>query len=390
MFFIVDIYNPKFDHITLHSTFNVTPPNEKHLMPFSSLEILYNKKLLNPIESEVLRVIWPEFVRLAKNGESLDKIIEKSLPIRDIAKVNLALNTYTLDLNNNSKKLYSYLICNPIIKDYREIKELGRGSYGVVYLAFDKNRNRVVVKKIRKQGHDDEEKEYENLNLLKSQCNNYYTCLIECINESEYFYIVMEYNEGYITLQECIKDRSGLFLTSNSNELPPIVKMMINLYNGIKDMHSKGVVHKDIKPDNIMVDPSTGNIKFIDFGLSCHGRKCEMTYGSSICGTPLYMDPYQNNFGGRRYISPTDVAASDCWSLGITIYEMLTGSTPAELFYLNNKSRTDDQNIDLYFREYSYLKDPKRAKINELISSLTNVINLDILLDNNPSNRKLV
>ena len=286
---------------------------------------------------------------------------------------------YLRGIEHINSELYSSLDI-PVIKDYFQIKVLGKGSFGTVYLASNKKGFKVVIKKIKKiTGREYEE--YKHLNKLKPECEKYFTCVYDAVDTYEYFYIIMEYAKGFIPLEDCIDDISNSFTKKLMNKLEIVSKIMINLCKGVKVMISAGIAHKDIKPDNIMVNMSTGDIKFIDFGLSCDGAECGIKVGESWSGTPYYYDPYQYNHVGKEYISPHNVAASDIWALGVTIYRMVTGVTPTEL--------TCHDDLNIYFSEYSYQHDPNRAKINASIAEITDKINLDVFLNSNPEKRFL-
>lgn len=377
MIFLTDIYDNKVDCEKLHDMFSKILPEDDKLLLLSTVKLVYEAGLLNPVESKIIKHYWDKFKNIAETTDSLDEILRSILLESEFVYMKSKMVPYLVSIEHINSELYSSLDI-PIIKDYFQIKLLGQGSFGSVYLASNKKGSKVVIKKIKKITGTEYE-EYEHLNKLKSECDKYFTCVIEAINTYDYFYIIMEYNKGYVPLEDCIVEISNSFTKKSMEKLEIVAKLMVNMRNGVKTMLEAGIVHKDIKPDNIMVNMTTGEIKFIDFGISCEGPECGIRVGKSWSGTMVYMDPYQFNHVGKEYISPRNVAASDWWALGITIYRMVTGVVPAQLLY--------HLNMETYFREYSYKQDPNRPQINADIAMITDKINLDVLLNSDPDKR---
>jgi serine/threonine protein kinase len=127
-------------------------------------------------------------------------------------------------------------------------------------------------------------------------------------------YMVMEWIEGRLLRQ----------ILQGSQKLPAerAVSITLRICDALNYIHSHGVVHRDLKPENIMID-SDDRIKLIDFGIAAESGARRLTFGkfSQLMGTPEYISPEQVN-GSRGD------ARSDIYSLGIILYEMLTGKTP--------------------------------------------------------------
>ncbi len=151
-------------------------------------------------------------------------------------------------------------------------------------------------------------------------------------------YLIMEYVDGE-TVEERLKRKESL------HELEAI-EIITETAKGLAEAHSKEIVHRDIKPDNIMISRS-GNIKVMDLGLAKAvnnngNRKKELTVVGTIMGTPYFMSPEQTS--SAKDVGPE----SDVWSLGITLYKLLSNSLPfqasdlADLIYNIRKSPMPD------------------------------------------------
>jgi serine/threonine-protein kinase len=193
---------------------------------------------------------------------------------------------------------------------YQIIDRLGAGGFGTVYLAMDRLLDRKVALKVPHQQVDEARALQEPKIMVQLKHEN----IVELITVEEkdgVFFMVMEYVEGESLDKQIRQERS----------LKPhrALDVAIGVCEAIKFAHSKQVIHRDLRPANILMTLD-GTPKVTDFGTS---RVLEMQvedFARTRIGSPPYMAP--GHFRGRT------VFQSDVWSLGITIYEMLTGTVP--------------------------------------------------------------
>jgi len=202
------------------------------------------------------------------------------------------------------------------IGNYRIEEKLGEGGMGVVYKAVDVNLDRVVaIKALNTELHGNAELEQRFRAEAKAQANLNHTnlaILYALLIEGGRPWMVMEYIEGE-TIEQMIR-RRGLI---PSEEAIPIFRQALL---GIGYAHRMGIVHRDIKPSNIMVNKQ-GIVKVMDFGIAKVLGGRGMTRTGTQMGTAFYMSPEQVLNRG------VDIR-SDIYSLGVTLYEMLTANVP--------------------------------------------------------------
>jgi serine/threonine protein kinase len=203
------------------------------------------------------------------------------------------------------------------VSHYRILGKLGEGGMGIVYKAQDLRLDRLVALKFLPP--DMSEGGPERARFLQearaaSAINHPNVCVIYDIDErSEPPFIAMEYVEG-VTLRQRIEE------SESPLPLPTVLDYATQVAEALEQAHACGVVHRDIKSENVMVTPQ-GRIKVMDFGLAKLRGSVRLTQTSTTIGTLSYMAPEQ--MAGK----PVD-ARADLFSFGVVVYELLTGRLP--------------------------------------------------------------
>ncbi len=200
---------------------------------------------------------------------------------------------------------------------YKIIGEVGKGAMGVVYKATDPTIGRTVaLKTMRVDVHGIESEEmlqrFRNEAKAAGVMNHANIVTIYDAGEQEgLFYIAMECIEG-VTLHRQLADRRVI-------PVEDVIEYSRQVCAGLDYAHSHGVVHRDVKPANLMIEAG-GTVKIMDFGIAKSGGQ-GLTTAGQVLGTPNYMSPEQVK--GR----PLD-GRSDLFSFGVILYEMVTGEKP--------------------------------------------------------------
>ncbi|MBN1515810.1 serine/threonine protein kinase [Candidatus Sumerlaeota bacterium] len=200
---------------------------------------------------------------------------------------------------------------------YEIREELGRGGMGVVYKGVQKSLDRpVAIKMLSRQLADNDEfvHRFRQEAIVIAKLNHPNIIRVFDIEESdETFYIIMEFLEGD-TLQKRLA-RGGRL------EAAPALQIASQVSRALHYAHNMGIVHRDIKPDNIMLLPPNDQPKVMDFGIARFAGSTQKTQTGVSMGTPKYMSPEQA--AGREVDG-----CSDQYSLGVVMYGMLTGYLP--------------------------------------------------------------
>jgi serine/threonine-protein kinase len=210
----------------------------------------------------------------------------------------------------------------PMLGRYQIERELGKGAMGVVYGGKDPKIGRVVAIKtmaLSDEFEADELQEAKERFFREAETAGRLThpnivTIYDAGEEHDLCYIAMEF----------LKGKDLMPYTKQPNLLPPerVLSIVERVADALGYAHSMGIVHRDIKPANIMYEPESDTVKVTDFGIA-RITDSSRTKTGMVLGTPSYMSPEQ--LAGRRIDG-----RSDLFSLGVTLFQMLTGKLPFE------------------------------------------------------------
>ncbi len=199
---------------------------------------------------------------------------------------------------------------------YEILKNIGEGGMANVYLAQDTILDRLVAIKVLRGDLANDEKfvrRFQREALSASSLSHPNIVEIYDVGEDEgNYFIVMEFIEGR-TLKQLIKKRGKL-------TVPEVIDIMLQITDAMAVAHDSLIIHRDLKPQNIMITED-GGIKITDFGIAMALNSTQLTQTNSVMGSVHYLPPEQANGKGATL-------KSDIYSLGIMMYELLTGSLP--------------------------------------------------------------
>jgi serine/threonine protein kinase len=205
------------------------------------------------------------------------------------------------------------------VQRYRILEQIGEGGMGVVYKAEDTRLDRLVALKFlapRLQQDADSRKRFEREAKAAAGLHHPNICTVFEIGDFEgQIFIAMAYIDGQ-PLDERIAERPL--------KLPEALEIARQAAEGLGEAHRHNVVHRDIKPGNLMLSPlPDGRIRvtIMDFGLAQLSKVTRLTASTTAIGTVSYMSPEQTYGGEVDH-------RSDLWSLGVVLYEMISGASP--------------------------------------------------------------
>ena len=202
------------------------------------------------------------------------------------------------------------------VSHYKIIEKLGAGGMGEVYKAKDLKLERTVALKFLPSEYtrdDDAKNRFIREAKAASSLEHSNICTIHEVNETEegQLFIVMSCYEG-----ETLKEK----MSQGPLRVEDAINIVSQIAQGLSRAHEEGIIHRDIKPANVIVT-NRGEVKILDFGLAKLVGKAQLTKDKSTLGTVSYMSPEQAS--GKDVDHRTDI-----WSLGVVLYEMLTGKLP--------------------------------------------------------------
>jgi serine/threonine protein kinase len=223
-------------------------------------------------------------------------------------------------------KLIDIQMIGKTISHYKILEQLGQGGMGVIYKAEDTKLKRLVAIKFlpHQIAASAEERERLKIEAQAAAALNHpniatiyaieeFPTLIDPVTKEsrDEMFIVMEFIDGEELKKKVISDQLSVIR---------VIDIAAQIAEGLKAAHAKGITHRDIKSSNIMVTES-GRVKIMDFGLAKIGGKVQLTKAGTTLGTAAYMSPEQAR--GEVVDHRTDL-----FSLGVLLYEMLTGQLP--------------------------------------------------------------
>jgi serine/threonine protein kinase/Tfp pilus assembly protein PilF len=246
------------------------------------------------------------------------------------------------------------------ISHYEILEKLGEGGMGVVYKAEDLRLKRTVAMKFlpkRLSAHGEERERFALEAQAASALNHPNICVIHEIDEENgETFMVMEYIDG-ITLREWIQTKASQAEGFRKTGLKEIVELAGQIAEGLGKAHEKGIVHRDIKSENIMVTEDN-HAKIMDFGLAKLRGVSKLTKTGSTIGTVAYMSPEQVE--GLETDHRTDI-----FSFGVVLYEMLSGQLP---FRAEHETAMMYEIINVEPKPVSEVRQSVDAELNRIVS----------------------
>jgi eukaryotic-like serine/threonine-protein kinase len=235
---------------------------------------------------------------------------------------------------------------------YRVVRRLGSGGMANVYLAEDGELGRQVAIKILNDRHAADDQFVERFRReAKNAAGLSHPNIVQIYDRGEAegtYYIAMEYLEGQ-TLKELAAVRGPLSIRE-------AIAYARQILAALRFAHRKGIVHRDIKPHNALIDDD-GRVKVTDFGIARAGPASQMTEAGSIIGTAQYLSPEQARGGAIDQ-------RSDLYSVGVVLYELLTGTVPF----------TGDTPVEIAMKHLSSVPEPPSARRPEVPRPLDQVV----------------
>jgi hypothetical protein len=199
------------------------------------------------------------------------------------------------------------------------LRRLGSGGMGVVYEAIDRTRDEIVaLKTLQHARPGDIYRLKREFRSLADIAHPNLVMLYELMVDETSCFFTMELVEG-VNFVDYVRGTDGRLAVLQSDRIRPILDQLVG---GMAELHRRGKLHRDIKPSNILVT-ADGRVVILDFGLSSDAIGDDVAAGERMAGTPAYFAP-------ERHAGDAPSESQDWYSVGVTLYQALTGRTPFE------------------------------------------------------------
>jgi serine/threonine protein kinase len=260
--------------------------------------------LNSPVVEQIadIKNVDPDATALLSNGST------RTMTHQDDADYNIPLGYLELSTKPGSLGRLAH---------YEVLEVVGRGAFGTVLRAFDEKLQRVVAIKVMAlelAATSPARKRFMREAQASAAIRHENVVSVYAVEEKPLPYIVMEYIPGR-TLQQLLNEKGPL-------DLPTVLRLGRQIAEGLAAAHAQALIHRDIKPGNILLETSVHDrVKITDFGLARAADDASLTQSGTIAGTPLYMAPEQvlgHNLDQR----------ADLFSFGSVLYQMVSGRPP--------------------------------------------------------------
>ena len=306
---------------------------------------------------------WKAMTERLENLESLVCRLDTEINVQ-LEKSLSSGKLVTFDNNENSQLPTSFLnIASVLESRYQILKELGRGGMGIVFQAHDKQLHEQVAIKILSPilstNSEALERMKREVSAARRVTHPNVIRIHDIFETGGLNYVSMEYFHGS-NLKDVIRKNGAMSMIEG-------FQIAAQICDGVEAAHKQGVIHRDLKSQNIIVN-AAGQVKIIDFGLASTTHAEGMTATGLIMGTPEYMAPEQ--VAGRKVDERADL-----YSLGIILYELFTGSVPF----------TGESAIAIGFKQVKETPITPSERNTHISPELDQIIQK--LLEKNPSDR---